>query len=146
VHSSTITVEFFNTSTTVPVRALVFPYDIDLITSLPLAIDDPFVESKYARIANISIAGGGHDSRSITSSVSVASLEGVKKVDATNALLSGYTGSSNSSTAYSQPQDRWQWYVSCSTVTGANLGTAQVFIAVKVTQVVEFFQRLPKGY
>jgi len=52
---------FNNTSATIPVRGLVVPYDIDTVNTLPLTVDDPLCNIKYAKTVNISIAGGGHD-------------------------------------------------------------------------------------
>jgi hypothetical protein len=122
VHAARIKVFFSNTSTTIPVRCLIFPYDTDLLTSLPLTEDDTFVEAKYAKTAVVSNSGGGRDSVSVSNSVSVSELVGFQ-ASAQQVNLTGYTGSANSISVYTAPLDQWKWYVSVQSMTGAYLAS-----------------------
>lgn len=146
VTGARIEVEFSNTSATLPVRALVIPYDIDTAASLPLTIDDPFAQSQFAETRTVSIAGGGRDTVKITNSVSLSALTGIFPITPQSSTLSGFTGSVNSTVAITAPIDLWRWYISVESVTGANLALNQVYCSVKVFQEVLFFARLPRGY
>lgn len=146
VHKASAYIQFFNLSTTVPCRVLVVPVDADLITSLPLATDDALVDLKFAKVNILSVLGGGHDTVSISNTVNISDLLGIKPLTAQCSTATGFTGSPNSSTAYSQPLDKFEFYVSAQTANGANLASNAVYFSFKLTQEIEFFNRLPKGY
>lgn len=142
IHGCKIIAEFVNTSTTVPVRINIAPYDIDKLTAFPLAVDDLMVAQPHAVTGALSVSGGGSDVRKLQRSIDVATLSGTKVTTAVE-TLTGYTGSVNSTHAFANPIVSFAWYVSAQTMTGVNLGTNQIYVAVEIIHDIEFYERLP---
>jgi hypothetical protein len=145
VTASKIKMIYSNISTTIPCRTLLLPYNVAQVTVLPLTPDDNFVSSANAKLGELSIIGGGHDTNIVESSVTVADLTGVAlTTQAANYV--GTTGSTNSSNVYSAPLVAYKWYAGVQSVNGSNIATAGVYLAWLVEYDIIFFDRLPKGY
>jgi hypothetical protein len=112
---------FANTSTTIPVRVLVVPQDVDSLPTLPTATDDAFNEAKYCKSSFLSVQGGGHDTMEITNYADLSELTGIFPLTEMSTSLSGFTGSVNSATGTSDPIDAWNWVVSCQSLSGGNM-------------------------
>jgi hypothetical protein len=132
-----------NTSATVPVRVNICPVNDDTSTSLPVNIDDVFVENPRAKNVVLSVLTGGSAVRKFTNTVDLRVILGFDKLDTSSYGATGYAGGSNSTIGLTAPNDYWLWYLSVQTTTGANLTTA-TDCSVEVEHEVEFFDRLPK--
>lgn len=145
VHRARISVTFVNFLTTQPLRVLVTPLNAEQSQSLPLANDDDFCELKFAKTAVCSISGGGKDVQKVTVDVDLNSLLG-SNTQFQAPFISGFTGSSNSTVAFTSPANNFTFYVSISSISGTNTGVNAAFATYSLYQEVEFYDRLAAGF
>jgi len=93
----------------------------------------------------LSVSTGGKDSVKLTVDVFTNSLTGLSAGFQTGALI-GNTGSANSTQAFSDPNSKFQWYLSISSISNTNTGVDAAWLSYRLYQEVEYFDRLPEGY
>lgn len=134
---------FTNTSTTIPVRAVMCPFDNDtILTGFPNILGDVFLRNNYAKSKYLSIAGGGRDIQIIKKFVPLKRLSGLGRLTLANETYQGYTGSGNSAHTFTQPTALWNWAFGAATTTGANLASNQVYVDIEMIFYVEFYEKL----
>jgi hypothetical protein len=144
VHSAAIEVTFNNLSTTVPVRALVVPYDIDKVGSFPLSVDDSLCQTSLATLTHLGVLNSGKSVMTIKKRVTIAKLSGAKSITLQSADFVSYTGGSNSTNVYAAPVNVFRWWIGAQTVNGTNLATNIIYCDFKVVFDIEFGMKLPQ--
>jgi hypothetical protein len=145
VTRSFVRLTVINKSTTVSYRVNVVPINSYILTSLPLATDDFFVDNPFSEFKVVSPLGSGPNLVNIQMDLPVHLVAGLPKpVDQFADQYCGTTGSANSTETFAAPISDYSWIYSVQSMDGTTIPALTIYYAVTHIYEVTFFDRLPK--
>jgi hypothetical protein len=145
VTRSFVRLTVINKSTTVSYRVNVVPINSYILTSLPLATDDLFVNNPFSEFKVVSPLGSGPNVVNIEVDLPVHSVAGLpKKIDQYADQYCGTTGSANSTESFAAPISDYSWIYSVQSMDGSSIPVTTIYYSVVHVYEVTFYDRLPK--
>jgi hypothetical protein len=145
VTGSFLRVMVVNKSATSAYRITTCPINASLLAALPTVTDDVFVNNPFSSSKVVATAGSSPNLVNLESGFPVHKIAGLSKpVDQFADSYSGFTGSANSVSIFTRPNDDYYWYISCQSMDGTTIPATTIYCSLIHIYDVVFFDRLPK--